>query len=324
MLKIYNTLSKQKEAFHPIDPDKVGMYVCGMTVYDFCHMGHARVLVMFDVITRHLRRHFPKVEYVRNITDIDDKIIQRANENGENFKVLNGVKFDESLAAEYILELQEIERLNGNFTDVEVKVSSLSGSESGSKKLPRFHYSTKVRMVQQVPEAPLHDRIDMSNSHNLPGSTFYQDGTLFHGPKFQGIEQVLNIGEQGLTLECRLPDVSAAEQGQFVTSDFNPFAADLAFQAMLIWAWRFHQSGSLPLKTDLLEHFRNVEPATRFFLSMSVNKSSASTLNANLFLHDEQGLLYTRMWGAEVTLSKSLNTLFGKKNNTAGKSMIKN
>ena len=244
--------------------------------------------------------------------------------NCENFKVLNGVKFDESLAAEYILELQEIERLNGNFTDVEVKVYSLSGSESGSKKLPRFHYSTKVRMVQQVPEAPLHDRIDMSNSHNLPGSTFYQDGTLFHGPKFQGIEQVLNIGEQGLTLECRLPDVSAAEQGQFATSDFNPFAADLAFQAMLIWAWRFHQSGSLPLKTDLLEHFRNVEPATRFFLSMSVNKSSASTLNANLFLHDEQGLLYTRMWGAEVTLSKSLNTLFGKKNNTAGKSKIKN
>ena len=232
--------------------------------------------------------------------------------NCENFKVLNGVKFDESLAAEYILELQEIERLNGNFTDVEVKVSSLSGSESGSKKIPRFHYSTKVRMVQQVPEAPLHDRIDMSNSHNLPGSTFYQDGTLFHGPKFQGIEQVLNIGEQGLTLECRLQDVSATEQGQFATSDFNPFAADLAFQAMLIWAWRFHQSGSLPLKADLLEHFRKVPFETRFYLSMSVKKSSATVLNANLFLYDEQGLLYSRMTGAEVTLSQSLNALFGK------------
>jgi cysteinyl-tRNA synthetase len=75
MLKIYNTLSKQKEEFKPINSEKVGMYVCGMTVYDYCHMGHARVLVMFDVITRHLRRHFPQVEYVRNITDIDDKII---------------------------------------------------------------------------------------------------------------------------------------------------------------------------------------------------------------------------------------------------------
>lgn len=84
MLKIYNTLSKQKEDFHPINPEKVGIYVCGMTVYDFCHMGHARVLVMFDVITRHLRRNFPEVKYVRNITDIDDKIIKRAIENKED------------------------------------------------------------------------------------------------------------------------------------------------------------------------------------------------------------------------------------------------
>jgi cysteinyl-tRNA synthetase len=84
MLKIYNTLSKQKEVFHSINPDKVGMYVCGMTVYDYCHMGHARVLVMFDIITRHLKRNFKNVTYVRNITDIDDKIIKRAIENKED------------------------------------------------------------------------------------------------------------------------------------------------------------------------------------------------------------------------------------------------
>ncbi len=230
--------------------------------------------------------------------------------NCQNFKVLNGIKFDENMADEYMLELQEVERLKGGFTDFEVKVSSFTGSESEDKKRPRFHYSTRVRLVQQVPETPLYDKIDMSNTHNLPGSSFYEDGILFHGPKFQGIEQVLNINEQGLTIKCSLPDISTAEQGQFATRVFNPFAVDLAFQAMLIWAWRFHQSGSLPLKTDLLEHFRSVQPATRFFLSMIVNKSSASTLNANLFLHDQQGLLYTRMLGAEVTLSKSLNTLF--------------
>ncbi|MBT5499829.1 MAG: cysteine--tRNA ligase [Thiotrichales bacterium] len=84
MLKIYNTLSNQKEEFQPIDTNNVGIYVCGMTVYDFCHMGHARVLVMFDVITRHLRRSFSSVRYVRNITDIDDKIIARAIENNED------------------------------------------------------------------------------------------------------------------------------------------------------------------------------------------------------------------------------------------------
>lgn len=84
MIKIYNTLSNQKEEFQPIDTNNVGIYVCGMTVYDFCHMGHARVLVMFDVITRHLRRSFSSVRYVRNITDIDDKIIARAIENNED------------------------------------------------------------------------------------------------------------------------------------------------------------------------------------------------------------------------------------------------
>ena len=83
-LQIYNTLSRQKEPFTPIEPGKVRMYVCGMTVYDYCHLGHARVLVAFDVITRYLRASGYDVHYVRNITDVDDKIIKRANENGES------------------------------------------------------------------------------------------------------------------------------------------------------------------------------------------------------------------------------------------------
>ncbi|EAT13215.1 cysteine--tRNA ligase [Bermanella marisrubri] len=87
-LQIYNTLSRQKEEFKPLQPGKIGMYVCGMTVYDFCHMGHARVMVSFDVIVRYLRHKGFDVNYIRNITDIDDKIIQRAAENGEPFEQL--------------------------------------------------------------------------------------------------------------------------------------------------------------------------------------------------------------------------------------------
>ncbi|MFZ0219958.1 MAG: cysteine--tRNA ligase [Candidatus Aquirickettsiella sp.] len=83
MLKIYNTLTQKKEEFTPRHAKKVGMYVCGMTVYDFCHIGHARVLVAFDVMLRYLTRQGYDVNYVRNITDIDDKIIQRAQENNE-------------------------------------------------------------------------------------------------------------------------------------------------------------------------------------------------------------------------------------------------
>jgi len=88
MLKIYNSQSRKKETFKSIEPGKVRMYVCGMTVYDLCHLGHARVLVVFDMVTRYLRHIGYEVTYVRNITDIDDKIIARANENGEDFHEL--------------------------------------------------------------------------------------------------------------------------------------------------------------------------------------------------------------------------------------------
>ncbi|MCK5897337.1 MAG: class I tRNA ligase family protein, partial [Cocleimonas sp.] len=85
MLTIYNSLTNQKETFTPIEANKVQMYVCGMTVYDYCHLGHARVMVAFDVVYRYLKFKGYDVTYIRNITDIDDKIIQRANENGEEF-----------------------------------------------------------------------------------------------------------------------------------------------------------------------------------------------------------------------------------------------
>ncbi len=88
MLTIYNTLTRQKEVFHPINPPQVKMYVCGMTVYDYCHVGHARVMVVFDMVVRYLRALNYQVTYVRNITDIDDKIIKRAAENNESIDTL--------------------------------------------------------------------------------------------------------------------------------------------------------------------------------------------------------------------------------------------
>ena len=87
-VSIYNTLSKTKSELRPLVGNSVRMYVCGMTVYDFCHIGHARVMVAFDVVARWLRARGYDVTYVRNITDIDDKIIRRANENGEPFEAL--------------------------------------------------------------------------------------------------------------------------------------------------------------------------------------------------------------------------------------------
>ncbi|MDD2884519.1 MAG: cysteine--tRNA ligase [Dechloromonas sp.] len=88
MLKIYNSLKREKQLFTPIDASHVRMYVCGMTVYDYCHLGHARVMVVFDMVYRWLKARGYQVTYVRNITDIDDKIIRRALENGESIQQL--------------------------------------------------------------------------------------------------------------------------------------------------------------------------------------------------------------------------------------------
>lgn len=87
-LQIYNSLTRSKQVFKPIEPGKVRMYVCGMTIYDYCHIGHARMMMSFDVVYRWLKALGYQVTYVRNITDIDDKIINRAGENGETISSL--------------------------------------------------------------------------------------------------------------------------------------------------------------------------------------------------------------------------------------------
>jgi cysteinyl-tRNA synthetase len=93
-LRIYNTLSRELEEFSPLQPGKVRMYVCGMTVYDYCHLGHARSMIAFDVVQRWLKASGLDVDYVRNITDIDDKIIRRAVENGESIRALTDRMID--------------------------------------------------------------------------------------------------------------------------------------------------------------------------------------------------------------------------------------
>ncbi|WP_445765601.1 cysteine--tRNA ligase [Rheinheimera sp.] len=100
MLHIYNTLSRKKELFTPIEPGKAGLYVCGITIYDYCHVGHARTYVAFDVINRYLRFLGLDVTYVRNITDVDDKIIKRAAENNESCDALTA-RFTNAMHADF-------------------------------------------------------------------------------------------------------------------------------------------------------------------------------------------------------------------------------
>ena len=123
MLKIYNSLTRRKETFRPIDPTNIRMYVCGMTVYDYCHLGHARVLVVFDMVSRYLRHLYGQraLTYVRNITDIDDKIIHRAQQRGEPYTELTHFFIDamhEDAAALGVLPPDEEPRATAHMGEI--------------------------------------------------------------------------------------------------------------------------------------------------------------------------------------------------------------
>jgi len=128
MLQIYNTLTKSKQPFTPINPGQIRMYVCGITVYDLCHIGHARVMVCFDLITRYLRARGWDVDYVRNITDVDDKIIRRAAENRESVDALTARMISamhEDEAALSVLRPDQEPRATRHIEDIIAMVQTL-------------------------------------------------------------------------------------------------------------------------------------------------------------------------------------------------------
>lgn len=132
MLQIYNTLTRTKEEFVPLESGKVKMYVCGVTTYDYCHIGHARMFVAFDVVVRYLRHRGYQVTYIRNITDIDDKILRRAKENGELFsdlteRFITAMREDED--ALFVLRPDKEPRATGHIEEIIALIQRLIAGE---------------------------------------------------------------------------------------------------------------------------------------------------------------------------------------------------
>src|SRR5207244_7342919 len=144
MLKVYNTLSGQKEVFEPLKGKTVGMYVCGVTVYDYSHLGHARSALVFDVIRNYLRFSGYAVKYVRNFTDVDDKIINRASEEG---------KTAAEIAEKYFLDYQDdMKRLGVAPADVERNATE--------------HIPDMITMIQTL--------IAKGHAYRLNGDVYYE------------------------------------------------------------------------------------------------------------------------------------------------------
>jgi len=223
----------------------------------------------------------------------------------EKYQVLKGIVFDDPADApqEYILDLEETAKGDGS-----IAFKAIVSSQNGGK--PRFHYRAEITLMATLPDAPIYANVDLSEQNPMDKGTLYSNGTLFHGADFQGVERVLNVSENKVTMRCHLPAQPDGEAGQFGVQSFNPFIADGQFQSMVIWARHFHDAGSLPLFTERGEQFRPIPFGETTYVSMEVRESSSSKLVADIITHDENGRVYARVLGAQVTISEQLNHLF--------------
>jgi len=224
-----------------------------------------------------------------------------------DYKLFKGIVFDNSQSKNYIMDIKEISKNDLGEAEFDVKIMS---RKSDGKTIN--HYGATITLINRIPEIPVYDGFDGNETHVKQGSVLYQDGTLFHGPNFQAIEKVININQNKVTMECRIPEIPESDQGQFRIGTFNPFAADPQFQIMLIWVRHHFDAGSLPTKAQLGEHFARIPKNKKFFVSLDVTDSSPAHVVADITTHDEDGRVYTRVKGAEVTISKQLNSLFVK------------
>lgn len=146
----------------------------------------------------------------------------------EDLKVLKGIVFDEQLAPDYVLDVRETEK-NVQQITFECMVHSRTADDK-----PRYHYRARIILRRELPEAPVYRNVDLSASAAIDAGVFYRDGTLFHGPYFQGMRRILNMSATKLTAECVSLDVP--EQGQFAAQAVDPFTCDMMMQAAVIWA----------------------------------------------------------------------------------------
>ncbi len=228
--------------------------------------------------------------------------------SGEKYKVLKGIIFDEDLAPVYYLDLNELKKEAGQ----EIVFEGLIWSETKVGKI-RYHYSARITLRRDIPARPQYANFDLSPTFDLPGAQLYQDGTLFHGPSFQGIGRVLNLSPERLTLECITPNVAESYSGQFPTRNFNPYLADLQGQSMLIWTRHYYQSAGLPLLMQRSEVYQTPHPGEKVWVSLEICSHNNMQLSADIFTHDRTGKIYQQVLGTEVTLSPQLNELFNLK-----------
>ena len=221
-----------------------------------------------------------------------------------DYRVFKGIVFDDQSPEEYSMELQELEK-SPDALIIGGKISS----ELPDGKI-RFHYQAQIELRKTLPERPKIAAFNLKKENPIDGATLYESKVLFHGPRFQGIRQVLNISAAGLTTECLLPHMPIEEMGQFPVNTFNPYLADIHLQSLLIWANSQIGSIGLPLQIAGGTQYHPVPFNITTYATMTVKSSTPHKLVADVTSHDQDGLIFSQVVDAEITLNEKLFDLF--------------
>ena len=192
-IKIYNTFTQRKEVLQPIEPGRIRIYVCGITTYDYSHLGHGRMLVAFDVVVRYLRARGFEVTYVRNITDIDDKILNRARENGELFSDLTARFIDAMHEDEQALAIlpPDIEpRATEHISEIIAMIEKLIENENAYR-------AGNGDVYFEVESFPAYGKLSRKNLEDLLAGARVEVGELKRDPRDFALWKAAADGEVG-------------------------------------------------------------------------------------------------------------------------------
>ncbi|MCJ7549227.1 MAG: SDR family NAD(P)-dependent oxidoreductase, partial [Anaerolineae bacterium] len=213
----------------------------------------------------------------------------------DDYRALKGIVFDGDLADAYILELEAHRDADGDGMAYDALISSQT-----RQGRPRYHY--RARITVGPPLAAAFASVPVAGANAMDGATLYRDSILFHGPRLQGIESILELNEGGLTMRCCQPWLSREMQGQFPVQTFNPYAVDVQLQSLLVWAHRYVGHAGLPLQIRGGVSYQPIRFGAVTYTTMQVRSCTARSLVADVTTVDETGRLCLEVRGAEITL----------------------
>jgi NAD(P)-dependent dehydrogenase (short-subunit alcohol dehydrogenase family) len=224
----------------------------------------------------------------------------------EQFKVLKGIVFDDSLAKEHVLNLTEVSKADTGEVVFDARIWSLN-----NQGRTFYHYSLQVTLVRTLAEAPVMSLPKVERPRSILGQSLYQNGTLFHGPAFQGVQRVQHVGRDNLVMQVALPRIHENVQGQFPVQSGNPFIYDAIVQGLLIWSQEFYQAPCLPSRLESFVQYRPIPFEDTVHVSMKIAAQSETAVVGDVTVQDAEGRVYVQIKGLEGTISRQLGRFIG-------------